>query len=198
MPVAPHASPARSGRAARRASCSRGGQLHSTPSTKRVTAARPSPRFSGRPRVYPRRADRVNLYPIVNNKSLLPYDITHQIVRARRCLCTFCRRSARTEDGGNWSLSQPSAVAPPASQDCCCWRPSPLLQLFYLGLIARGFALYWVHLCPLMPNLRLQLEQPVESTVRSATPLSALASWPSHQDHGCATHSCQAAEPLRA
>ena len=39
------------------------------PSAKRVTAAMvPSPLFSGPPRVYPRRVDRVNLYPIVNNK----------------------------------------------------------------------------------------------------------------------------------
>ena len=39
------------------------------PSAKRVTAAMvPPPLFSGPPRVYPRRVDRVNLYPIVNNK----------------------------------------------------------------------------------------------------------------------------------
>ena len=33
------------------------------------------------------------------------YDITHQIMPARRCLCTFCRRSARLDEDGNWSLS---------------------------------------------------------------------------------------------
>ena len=36
---------------------------------------------------------------------------------------------------------------------------NPLLQLLYLGLIAGGFALYWVHSCPLMPNPRLPLGQ---------------------------------------
>ena len=33
------------------------------------------------------------------------YDITHQIMPARRCLCMFCRRSARPDEDGNWSLS---------------------------------------------------------------------------------------------
>ena len=39
-------------------------------------------------------------------------------------------------------------------EDYCCWRPNPFLQLFYLGLMAGGFALYWMHSCPLMPNPR--------------------------------------------
>ena len=42
-------------------------------------------------------------------------------------------------------------------EDYCCWRPNPLLQLFYLGLMFGGFALYWMHSCPLMPNQRLPL-----------------------------------------
>ena len=39
-------------------------------------------------------------------------------------------------------------------EDYCCWRPNPFLQLFYLGLMAGGFALYWMHSCPFMPNPR--------------------------------------------
>ena len=40
-------------------------------------------------------------------------------------------------------------------EDYCCWRPNPLLQLFYLGLMSGGFALYWMHSLPQMPNPRL-------------------------------------------
>lgn len=42
-------------------------------------------------------------------------------------------------------------------EDYCCWRPNPLLQLFYLGLMSGGFALYWMHSLPQMPNPRLPL-----------------------------------------
>ena len=39
--------------------------------------------------------------------------------------------------------------------DVCCWRPNPLLQLFYLSLMGGGFVLYWQHSLPLIPNSRL-------------------------------------------
>ena len=44
-------------------------------------------------------------------------------------------------------------------EDVCCWRPNPLLQLFYLGLMAGGFLLYAVHSLPLIgpPNTRLSI-----------------------------------------
>lgn len=42
-------------------------------------------------------------------------------------------------------------------EDYCCWRPNPVLQLFYLGLMGGGFVLYWTHSCPQMPNPRLPL-----------------------------------------
>ena len=48
-------------------------------------------------------------------------------------------------------------------EDYCCWRPNPFLQLFYLGLMAGGFALYWMHSCPLMPNPRLPLGHKIAS-----------------------------------
>ena len=39
----------------------------------------------------------------------------------------------------------------------CCWRPNPLLQLFYISLMAGGFTLYALHSLPLIggPNGRL-------------------------------------------
>ena len=40
-------------------------------------------------------------------------------------------------------------------EDVCCWRPNPLLQLFYLALMGGGFALFWMHSLPHMPNPRL-------------------------------------------
>ena len=49
------------------------------------------------------------------------------------------------------------------AEDYCCWRPNPALQLFYLGLMAGGFALYWMHSCRLMPNPRLPLEHKIAS-----------------------------------
>ena len=48
-------------------------------------------------------------------------------------------------------------------EDYCCWRPNPFLQLFYLALMAGGFALYWMHSCPLMPNPRLPLAHKIAS-----------------------------------
>ena len=48
-------------------------------------------------------------------------------------------------------------------EDYCCWRPNPMLQLFYLGLMAGGFSLYWMHSCPLMPNPRLALGHKIAS-----------------------------------
>lgn len=40
-------------------------------------------------------------------------------------------------------------------EDVCCWRPNPLLQLFYLALMGGGFVLYWMHSIPYIPNPRL-------------------------------------------
>lgn len=40
-------------------------------------------------------------------------------------------------------------------EDVCCWRPNPLLQLFYLALMGGGFVLYYLHSLPRMPNSRL-------------------------------------------
>uniref|UniRef100_A0A6T0DJF2 Palmitoyltransferase n=1 Tax=Chrysotila carterae TaxID=13221 RepID=A0A6T0DJF2_CHRCT len=39
--------------------------------------------------------------------------------------------------------------------DVCCWRPNPLLQLFYLSLMGGGFILYYMHCLPHIPNTRL-------------------------------------------
>ena len=41
------------------------------------------------------------------------------------------------------------------AEDVCCWRPNPLLQLFYLALVLGGFVLYYHHSMPLIPNPRL-------------------------------------------
>ena len=40
-------------------------------------------------------------------------------------------------------------------EDVCCWRPNPLLQLFYLGLMGGGFVLFYLHTLPHIPNSRL-------------------------------------------
>ena len=32
----------------------------------------------------------------------------------------------------------------------CCWRPNPALQLFYVALMAGGFALFYHHVLPLL------------------------------------------------
>ena len=37
-------------------------------------------------------------------------------------------------------------------EDVCCWRPNPLLQLFYLALMGGGFALFYSKSLPLIPN----------------------------------------------
>ena len=40
-------------------------------------------------------------------------------------------------------------------EDVCCWRPNPALQLFYVALMAGGFALFYHHVMPLIPNARV-------------------------------------------
>ena len=40
-------------------------------------------------------------------------------------------------------------------EDVCCWRPNPALQLFYVALMAGGFALFYHHVLPLLPNSRV-------------------------------------------
>ncbi|KAL1523796.1 hypothetical protein AB1Y20_018719 [Prymnesium parvum] len=40
-------------------------------------------------------------------------------------------------------------------EDVCCWRPNPLLQLFYVALMGGGFTLFCLHSLPHMPNPRL-------------------------------------------
>jgi len=37
----------------------------------------------------------------------------------------------------------------------CCWKPNPLLQLFYVALMAGGFTLFALHSLPFFPNPRL-------------------------------------------
>ena len=39
----------------------------------------------------------------------------------------------------------------------CCWRPNPLLQLFYVGLMGGGFFLFSLHSLPLIPNQQLPI-----------------------------------------
>jgi len=39
----------------------------------------------------------------------------------------------------------------------CCWRPNPLLQLFYIALMGGGFVIYYQKSLPLVPNPRLAL-----------------------------------------
>ena len=39
----------------------------------------------------------------------------------------------------------------------CCWRPNPLLQLFYLALMAGGFTLYALHSLPLIGGANQRL-----------------------------------------
>ena len=43
----------------------------------------------------------------------------------------------------------------PQVEDVCCWRPNPLLQLFYLALMGGGFALFWLNSLQHIPNPRL-------------------------------------------
>ena len=40
-------------------------------------------------------------------------------------------------------------------EDVCCWRPNPALQLFYVALMAGGFALFYHHVLLLLPNSRV-------------------------------------------
>ncbi len=44
-----------------------------------------------------------------------------------------------------------------ACETWCCWKPNPLLQLFYLGLMGGGFVLYYHTSLTHMPNPRLPL-----------------------------------------
>ena len=40
-------------------------------------------------------------------------------------------------------------------EHACCWKPNPLLQLFYLGLMSGGFILFALQSLPYFPNPRL-------------------------------------------
>ena len=37
-------------------------------------------------------------------------------------------------------------------EEVCCWRPNPMLQLFYIALMGGGFVLFYQNSLPLMPN----------------------------------------------
>ena len=41
------------------------------------------------------------------------------------------------------------------TEEVCCWRPNPLLQLIYLSLMGGGFALFLAGSYPLIPNPNL-------------------------------------------
>ena len=43
------------------------------------------------------------------------------------------------------------------AEDVCCYRPNPLLQLFYVALMAGGFYLFYNKSLPLVPNPRLHI-----------------------------------------